>query len=270
MARNEDLVRRDCTVCGDSYFARRSRLRWGRETTCTRKCSYVARAQDKERTVIATCPVCGKDVRRTPAQIKGKYGVTFCSPECHYAGRSLGLTRRLVTQPYKISAAGRAAWKVGAQKTAATRRKGDNYVKSEATIAKLSEATARQLARCQGTFAPSHIENKVADELTALGVCFVRQHILRDDGGRFCAVADFWLIDAAGVIEVNGTYWHCDPRAYPAGPINAMQSRCVAKYRRKLELYERLGMRVGEVWEMDLKQEPREAVLRAYLRASAR
>ena len=217
-----------------------------------------------------TCAVCGKEVSRSPAQIKGKYGSAFCSRACHYTGRSLGLTRRTVVRPYRVSDAAHAAWRIGAKKTVAARRKGDNYVKSEATIAKLSEATARQLARGQGTFATSHIENKVAAELTALRVPFVRQHILRDDGGRFCAVADFWLIAANGVIEVNGTYWHCDPRAYPAGPINAMQTRCVAKYRRKLELYERLGVRVGEVWEMDLKQEPREAVLRAYLRASTR
>jgi G:T-mismatch repair DNA endonuclease (very short patch repair protein) len=167
-----------------------------------------------------------------------------------------------VIKPYNVTLEGRAAWKAAAHKTVATRRQRDNYVHNNAQRAKLSEAAARQCARGKGVFAPSKIEAQVAAELTKAGVEFACQHVFRDTLGRFSLVADFWLPAVRAVIEVNGTYWHADPRVYPV-PVNSMQARCVAKYERKREAYRLLGIQVAEIWEMDLRKSPCEAVLRA-------
>jgi G:T-mismatch repair DNA endonuclease (very short patch repair protein) len=259
---------RDCPVCGVHYLADPGRLRHGRQTTCSRACSYVLRAQNKAvPDVVFDCASCGAQVSRTPTHVKGKHGANFCSRKCHYAGRTPGATKRVVLKPYVVTEAGRAAWKAAAWKTVAKRRAGDNYVKSDATLAKMSIATARSIARTQGKFASSKIEHVVAAQLDALGVKYVRQEIVRDDLGRFAAVFDFWLTDLKVALEVNGTYWHADPRVYPI-PTGAVQIKCVTKYERKLDLCRRLGIRVVEVWEMDLKQSPSEAVLNAYRQAS--
>ncbi len=261
-------TRRVCPVCQRLYFADPQRLLWGRQTTCSRKCSYRLRAQKKTRLVSFSCAVCGKDFRRPPSQVKDKYGAKFCSRACHYAGRSLGLSKRVVRKPYCITAEGRAAWKEGGKKTAITRRQRNNYIHSEVTKAKLSEAAARQLARSQGIFTSSKIEAVVARELTASGVNFVRQRIFRDTQGRFAAVADFWLLDLGMVLEVNGTFWHADPRVY-SGILLPIQQRAMAKYQRKKQLFLELGIRLGEVWEIDLKKCPGQAVLDAYTKGSS-
>lgn len=59
--------------------------------------------------VNATCSTCGKGITRTPSQMKSKHPGVYCSRACHYAGRSLGLTRRIVTRPYNFTPEGKAA-----------------------------------------------------------------------------------------------------------------------------------------------------------------
>jgi G:T-mismatch repair DNA endonuclease (very short patch repair protein) len=212
------------------------------------------------------CAVCGREFERTPSKVKGKHGSEFCSRPCHYAGRSLGLSGRVVSRPYCISAAARDAWKIGAAKTVAKRRLGDGYRKTDETRAKLSAATARALA--EGKIGvPSKLEDAVAVQLESLGATFARQHAFRDAAGRFACVVDFWFGEARSAIEVNGTYWHVDPRAYPV-PINAMQARCLSRYRRKLQMLADLGVRVVELWELDFQRDPSQAVLEAYSMAA--
>lgn len=269
MAGNRESVLRACLVCEVMYRTDAARLTlYGRGTTCSRKCSYLLRSKNKSRKVSVMCAVCKTEFSRSPAQVKGKHGSDFCSRKCHYAGRGLGLTHRVVTKPYVITDAGRAAWLLGNKKTVATRRQRDNYVHSEATKAKLSEAAARQLARTKNVFASSKIEGVVARELDLLGVTYERQFVFRDPKGRFSAVVDFWFPTLRRVLEVNGTFWHADPRFY-SSPLLPIQERAVAKYQRKLEALSALCIPVHEVWEMDLKKEPGQAVRDAYTKLSA-
>jgi G:T-mismatch repair DNA endonuclease (very short patch repair protein) len=268
MSREKQAVRRTCPVCGSDYSADPVRLGFGRQTTCSRTCSYALRAGKRDNKTRVACAVCGREMERSPSQIKGKYGTNFCSRACHYSGRSTGASRRVVVEPYTISNAARVAWKAGAEKTHALRKARDNYRHTEQSRAKLSEATARTLAegRCRVV---SKIEQKVATGLDTLGVRYERQRAFRDDRGRFAFVVDFWLPDLNAAIEVNGTYWHADPRVYPA-PINATQVHCLGRYRRKVESLKRQGIRVAEVWELDLKRDPAQAVIEAYARLTAR
>lgn len=261
-------MERECPVCGKLYEADPVRLKHGRQTTCSRRCSYQLRATENTSRIDLTCSVCGKKFTRCPSHHRSKHGGDFCSRKCHYEGRSLGLVKRVVLEPYTVTDAGRAAWKEGAKKTVVTRRRGDNYVHSDATRAKISEGVARHLARTQSVFATSKIEDVTARELDTLGVTYERQFIFRDPRGRFTAVVDFWLPTLSRVLEVNGTFWHADPRVYP-GALLPIQERAVAKYRRKLELLRTLNVVVCEVWEGDLKKEPRQAVLSAYTKGSS-
>lgn len=84
------VVTRTCPVCGVQYEADPKRLKWGRQTTCSRECSYKLRAQKKTNGVMLICPVCDKEFRRTPAQLeKVTRGQPSCSQECAYKARQL-------------------------------------------------------------------------------------------------------------------------------------------------------------------------------------
>ncbi len=263
---DKEPVSRVCPACGAVYLADPVRLKWGRQTTCSRRCSYGIRADGRKNKVRLNCAACGQEMERPPSHIKGKHGGNFCSRACHYAGRSLGLSGRVVTRPYVISEAAHEGWRRGSIKTVAKRRAGDNYRKSEETIAKLSAATARALAEGK-VGVPSQLEDKVAVHLERLGTPFVRQFAFRDGRGRFALVVDFWFPGTRTALEVNGTYWHADPRVYPI-PINAMQERCAARNARKLQCLAEQGIRVVELWELDFKSNPTKAVLEAHAAAT--
>jgi G:T-mismatch repair DNA endonuclease (very short patch repair protein) len=166
-----------------------------------------------------------------------------------------------VLRPYVITDAARVAWRAGSVKTHAIRRAKDNYGHSDETRAKMSVATTRAIAEGRKSVV-SQLEHEVAAELDRIGVRHVRQFGFRGDRGRFAFVVDFWLPDVPGVIEVNGTYWHADPRVYP-GPLNATQRHNVGRYRRKVEYLNSIGIRVAEVWEQDFRRDPRKAVFDA-------
>jgi G:T-mismatch repair DNA endonuclease (very short patch repair protein) len=74
------------------------------------------------------------------------------------------------------------------------------------------------------------------------------------------------LPDRDLAIEVNGTFWHADPRVYPNGPVKPSQRRTLTRYTRKLQLLKGLGIRVVEVWEADFKADPIPAVQAALIR----
>ncbi len=265
---DKNTTERVCPVCDVVYLADLTRLRHGRQTTCSRRCSYALRAGKLENSVSLTCATCGAEFKRAVAAVKGKHGGQFCSRACHYAGRATGATKRVVTKPYAISPEAYEAWRIGAAKTVAKRRARDNYRHTDESRAKLSEATARTLAEGK-VGRPSKLEDVVATQLKALGAEYVRQFAFRDGRGRFAFVCDFWFPAHNAVLEVNGTYWHVDPRAYPNGPINPTQERCLRKYARKVESLKALGIRLVEVWEADVKKNPTEAVFVAYSRLAA-
>jgi G:T-mismatch repair DNA endonuclease (very short patch repair protein)/uncharacterized protein YbaR (Trm112 family) len=260
----KSMEERQCPVCNRTYLADPKRLKWGRQTTCSRACSYKLRVASRKTSEVLICAVCGTEFERSPSNTKGKHGSQFCSSACHYKGRSLGFSKRVVNKPYVVTEQGRKGWLVGAQKTKAKRMTKGNYRKTAAQRAKLSIATTKSLAGGK-PYIVSKLEHKVAAELKTLGASFTAQYAFRDPLGRFACLVDFYFPELNAVLEVNGTYWHVDPRVYPE-PINDTQRRCLAKYERKIKLLGDLGVRVVEVWEQDLNQGTPQAVLEAYLK----
>lgn len=254
-------VKRDCPVCGVTYEAESTRLKFGRQTTCSRDCSYRLRAMDKEKQVQCVCGVCGEQFNKAPSQIKGKHGFDFCSRSCHYAGRSAGLSLRIVTKPYNISEEARAGWREGAKKTRETRMARDNYRHTEATRIKLSEQTAKAIADGRVP-ARSKLEDKVAVVLDDLGVEYIRQFPIRNANGTFSCVFDFFLVGGIA-LEVNGTFWHSDPRFFPNGPVHKVQKRNAIKWTGKLAQAASRNIRVVEVWEYDINKDATKAVSEA-------
>jgi hypothetical protein len=254
-------INRQCPACGITYEAEAKRLKFGRQTTCSRDCSYRLRTSKRENRITLSCRTCGNEFQRTASHVKGKHGSNFCSRACHYAGRSQGTTLRIVTSPYNVTEKGRLAWFEGAKKTRELRIARNNYKHSDATKAKLSEKTSLALAsgKIRGV---SKVEDLVAAELDRIGVKHVRQFAIRSNNGTFAFVFDFLIGDDIA-LEVQGTYWHADPRFFPDGPTHEIQKRNAFKWARKLAECASRNIRVIEVWEYDIKKDIRKAIAEA-------
>jgi DNA-directed RNA polymerase subunit RPC12/RpoP len=104
-----DTISRKCPVCGTEYQANPSRLKQRRNLACSLECSYKLRSGKRVERISRLCATCGKPVEKLLSQMgRCKHGSVFCSRACHYAGRSLGVTRRVVSQPYTYTAEGKA------------------------------------------------------------------------------------------------------------------------------------------------------------------
>lgn len=101
------LIEHRCPVCSTLYQADPARLRHGRQTTCSRDCSYTLRARKLTTSTSTPCAVGQKTVTRPASHRKSKEA--FCSRECHYKGRSMGIVRREVVliasrgEPFEVA-----------------------------------------------------------------------------------------------------------------------------------------------------------------------
>lgn len=155
--------------------------------------------------------------------------------------------------------------------------KGKGHTK--ATKAKIREHTIRQFASPEARQSASEnqikamtegrisrvsvLEEDVAKALDELGISYDRQAGIRNPAnGQFCACVDFRLSDNK-VLEVNGTYWHADPRVYPNGPEFASQRQTVKRYEKKVASLQSLGITIIELWELDFRKAPLPSLLNA-------
>lgn len=63
---------------------------------------------------------------------------------------------------------------------------------------------------------------------------------------------DFAFPEAKVAIEVQGTYFHVDPRVYPNGPINSTQRRNFGRDKAKKIVCSREGWYIIELWETEI------------------
>lgn len=104
------MVSRACPICQKTYEADEGRLKFGRQTTCSRACSYELRVSERRNATLIACATCGKEVSKTTVQLgRVKNGVVFCSRSCHYAGRKAGIAPQAPHKTHVYSPEGRAA-----------------------------------------------------------------------------------------------------------------------------------------------------------------
>lgn len=115
---------------------------------------------------------------RRPCERKSQHGAEYCSRACHYQGRSAGLTKRVVAEPYDIPPEVRA---------------------------QSSASAARRYAA--GTFGPiPETEIRTSAALGAAGIHHVHQHVI-DLGDRSVAV-DLFFPDQMLVVEIDAPALH--------------------------------------------------------------
>jgi len=67
---------------------------------------------------------------------------------------------------------------------------------------------------------------------------------------------DFKIKGKKILIEVDGDYWHCNPKKYPDGPINKKQQFAIKNDKFKNLLAKKSGYTLIRVWEEDINKRP--------------
>lgn len=236
-------------MCGVSYYADPVRLRHGRQTTCSRACSYELRAAQRRNSEERECAECGALVVRAPSQMKRvRHGELFCSSACAYKRR-----KRVVERPYNIvadydrTAAGKKAWET-------RRANGKPYPE-----AAREKARARAIERVNSGFNVSQFERKAAEMFRAIGVDILTSVPLRGASGRFVGVCDIVVPARRIVIECHGNYWHGGRFTWESA--DDTQLRNLAQEERKVAAVRALGFETRLLWEQDFRQDPSGACL---------
>src|SRR5690606_37451284 len=100
---------------------------------------------------------------------------------------------------------------------------------------------------------PTSIEEDVERILKSLNVSYwFNQPIILS---KRCIIPDF-LIKGRKVIEVQGTYWHADPRFYDEKDLNDIQKSNLKNDQEKYKVYKENGYDVLYVWEYDIENHP--------------
>ena len=92
------------------------------------------------------------------------------------------------------------------------------------------------------------IEKSIADSLIAQNYEFKEQ--VNFSKWR----ADFYIESLNLIIEVNGDYWHCNPKIYDSKNSNKIQIYNLNRDQIKYEYLKSLGFKLCILWETDIKQ----------------
>lgn len=128
--------------------------------------------------------------------------------------------------------------------------------RSQATREKMAETQARLMAAGGSAWRVSRLEDDVATWLDAHRIVYEHQVSLKllDGYRKRWRVADFRLSNGA-ILEVYGTFWHCDPRVYDK-PVSIIQTRHQSEDAERARLYAANGLRWAIVWENDFRATP--------------
>ncbi|MAG25534.1 hypothetical protein CMI47_08150 [Candidatus Pacearchaeota archaeon] len=65
---------------------------------------------------------------------------------------------------------------------------------------------------------------------------------------------DFWIVDTNILLEVNGDYWHCNPKVYVNGPINEWQKTAQRRDYLKRQYAKDMGYHLIYIWEKSINE----------------
>lgn len=102
-------------------------------------------------------------------------------------------------------------------------------------------------------YGTSKLEERFAsDFLDKLGIEYQYQFKAEDIGRYY----DFRIVPDGPIIEVNGGYWHSDPRLYEEEDLNRIQKRArrIDEYKEKWALTH--GIPIYYFWEKDINERP--------------
>lgn len=271
----DSTLARGCVTCGAPLVRgeKEQPSRFQKRITCNRSCGSLHSWKTKSRTSNPlaripleqkTCPGCGEYFQ--PSHRRRK----FCSHACRAQSLSplhrdrvllicAHCTKRFEVHRGDLVSAFGYVKRFCSKSCASNARRGEGYHfvcpecnspffdQKQPDRQYCSHACHLKARNRENGNGPTSIERDVWDALALLEIRFIPQHRL----GKF--VVDAFLPELRIVLECQGDYYHCNPRLYPAGPINKTQSHSMDRDARRFSAFRAAGYRVVEVWELDIK-----------------
>jgi hypothetical protein len=231
--KNKDMANRyqyTCDNCGENFEVYYKKK--GKNTFCSRKCSDLYRSKQCSETRV--CEMCGNEF--TCQKSEGK---KYCSLECGYKHRSM--------------------YDVGKNSPTFKEELSNKRIKVCLNCNKEFEIDPCHWDRkkyCSkkcamaGTITTLTVPHlKVCDMLTKNSINFENEYSV----GTYHI--DVGVMDNF-MIEVMGSYWHCDVRKYEV-PKDHKQSESLGKDQRKKKFVEnKIGNKILYLWEEDINNKP--------------
>lgn len=102
------------------------------------------------------------------------------------------------------------------------------------------------------------IEIFIKDTLKSLNIPFKEQYKIVT-GKRSWVRVDF-LIGKNIVLEVQGDYYHCNPKIFPNGPEDHIQAESIQRDQSKFDKLTKMNYDVKYIWENDIKTTPNKVI----------
>ena len=232
----------NCLYCGKLFDILKNR-----KTLCSRRCMYDRRKSQHKETV--PCLTCGKEFDKYK-----KNKTRYCSDIC--AKTSIEKKEKL----RKWGLSNKNHWNnptiQSKVRTTKKERYGDeNYNNTDKQIKTAFEKYGTYtmwLGKSQGKRI-SNPQRKVYENVLKEHTDALLEHWLRDAQKS----VDVYIPSTKTIIEVYGTYWHCDPRKYAGNYYNkSMKLNAQEIWERdtkRKNFLESLGYTVKVLWESDVK-----------------
>lgn len=115
---------------------------------------------------------------------------------------------------------------------------------------KMKEAMSRDIASryAKGVYSrKTQIHKDVESMLTSLGIKFESEFNL------LMFSIDIAIPELKIAIEIDGDFYHCNPKKYPSGPVSQMQKKNLKRDAAKNSFLKNRGWAVLRYWESDIK-----------------
>jgi len=113
------------------------------------------------------------------------------------------------------------------------------------------------------TTAISSIEKKVQAMLLWHGIKYKQQAFFYDKNNNCRYAVDFYFRKQKTILEINGTYWHADPRKYNPNELNDIQQKRVIRDQQLADYCNRNNINLITIWEKEIREDPHKACLDA-------
>lgn len=194
-----------CESCKKSFYLNKSQLVQGRGRYCSDECRY------KNSTKIITCPVCGKQKRKTNSQLDCNNN--YCSTACSNIGRRKRVTITCIHCNKQFEVINSAK-----DRTKFCSRKCRNaHPVTEKQRQHLINNRLHQVFPSND----SKLELAIRQVLIDLSITFITQYAIKC--GYVAGQFDFAIISSKLFIECDGDYWHNVPK-------NMKQDRLKERY----------------------------------------
>lgn len=99
------------------------------------------------------------------------------------------------------------------------------------------------------TFKPSGLEKEFAKYLDEWNIKYKQQQRINNK------VFDFKIENTNIILEVDGDFWHTNPKFYPNGPLYPSQVKCIANDLKKDLILKEAGYKLIRIWQDDIKND---------------